>query len=366
MHDRRTALPRSVMPMDHGVITPSAPGAPSQAQTLALLGPSLDRLPLAMILSGPDGRIALANEQACVMFGWPRGSLVGEPLDSLVPERFRHAHPAYRAGFFAEPRARMMGAGRDLYARRRDGTEFPVEIGLNPVPVEGGMMVLSAIVDITERKEREAAVQRSLEEKELLLAEIHHRVKNNLQVIHSLLDLQAMRSTDPGLRGILQDSQNRVRSMSLIHQTLYQSKDFARVDFDYFLQALAPGLSDSLSGGHPRVAIDIVPSGIALPIAIAIPCGLIVNELVSNAFKHGYPDGRSGRIVVGLRREGSASAVLEVANDGAPIDAGVALESGQSLGMTLVSLLAQQVHATLHVRRADPVRFEIRIPLEAP
>lgn len=352
--------------MDHGVITPSAAGAPSQAQTLALLGPSLDRLPLAMVLIGTDGRIALANEQASVMFGWPRGALVGEPLDALVPERFRRAHPAYRAGFFAEPRARMMGAGRDLFARRRDGTEFPVEIGLNPVPVEGGMMVLSAIVDITERKEREAAVQRSLEEKELLLAEIHHRVKNNLQVIHSLLDLQAMRSTDPGLRAILQDSQNRVRSMSLIHQTLYQSKDFARVDFDYFLHALAPGLSDSLGGGHPRVTIEILPSGIALPIAIAIPCGLIVNELVSNAFKHGYPDGRSGRIVVGLRRDGGECAILEVANDGVPIAPGIAPESGQSLGMTLVTLLTQQVHATLSVSRADPVRFEIRIPLEAP
>ncbi|NJD89291.1 MAG: PAS domain S-box protein [Betaproteobacteria bacterium] len=349
--------------MNHGVITPSPP---SQAQTIALLGPSLDRLPLAMILSGTDGRIALANEQANAMFGWPRGSLVGEPLDSLIPERFRGAHPAYRAGFFAEPRARMMGAGRDLFARRRDGTEFPVEIGLSPVPVEGGMMVLSAIVDITERKEREAAIRRSLEEKELLLAEIHHRVKNNLQVIHSLLDLQAMRSADPGVRGILLDSQNRVRSMSLIHQTLYQSQDFARVDFDYFLHALAPGLSDSLSGGHPRVTIDVLPSGIALPIAIAIPCALIVNELVSNAYKHGYPDGRPGRIVVGLRRETGPSAILEVTNDGVPIAPEVDLEGGQSLGMTLVTLLTQQVHGTLHVRRADPVRFEIRFPLEVP
>src|SRR5512139_1204495 len=169
--------------MGPGII---APGAASAAQTLALLGPSLDRLPLAMVLVGSDGRIALVNAQAEAMFGWSREDLVGRPLDDLVPERFRDAHPSYRAGFLASPRARAMGAGRDLFARRRDGSEFPVEIGLNPVPVEGGTLVLSAIVDITERKEREGGMRRSLEEKELLLAEIHHRVKNNLQVIHSL------------------------------------------------------------------------------------------------------------------------------------------------------------------------------------
>ncbi|NJD87047.1 MAG: PAS domain S-box protein [Betaproteobacteria bacterium] len=349
--------------MAHGVISPSTASA---AQTLALLGASLDRLPLAMVLVGGDGRIALVNAQAATLFGWNREELVGQPLDVLVPDRFRDVHPAYRAGFLANPYARAMGAGRDLYARRRDGTEFPVEIGLNPVPVEGGTMVLSAIVDITERKEREEGIRRSLEEKDLLLAEIHHRVKNNLQVIHSLLDLQAIRSEDPAVRGILLDSQNRVRSMSLIHQTLYQSKDFARVDFDHFLHALAPGLSDSLSGGDRRVALEVRPSGIALPLATAIPCGLIVNELVSNAFKHGFPDGRAGRVTVGLLHAGPGRALLEVANDGVPIDPAVDLASSRSLGMTLVTLLAQQLHARLEVRRADPVRFSIHLPLENP
>jgi PAS domain S-box-containing protein len=347
--------------MAHGVISHSAASA---AQTVALLGPSLDRLPLAMVLVGSDGRIALMNAQAASMFGWSRDELVGQPLDLLVPESFRAIHPAYRAGFFSSPHARAMGAGRDLFALRRDGSEFPVEIGLNPVPVEGGTMVLSAIVDITERKEREASIQRSLEEKDLLLAEIHHRVKNNLQVIHSLLDLQAMRTQDPGVRGILLDSQNRVRSMSLIHQTLYQSNDFMRVDFDHFLQALGPGLSDSLSGGDPRVQLDILPSGIALPLATAIPCGLIVNELVSNAFKHGFPGGRAGRVCVGLSPADPGFASLAVSNDGVPIGPEVDLAGSGTLGMTLVTLLTQQIRATMEVRRADPVRFAIRIPLE--
>jgi PAS domain S-box-containing protein len=317
-----------------------------------------------MVLVGSDGRIALVNAQATSMFGWSRDELVGQSVDLLVPERFRTVHPTYRAGFLDSPHARAMGAGRDLYARRRDGSEFPVEIGLNPVPVEGGTMVLSAIVDITERKEREASIQRSLEEKDLLLAEIHHRVKNNLQVIHSMLDLQALRAQDPGVRGILLDSQNRVRSMSLIHQTLYQSNDFMRVDFDHFLHALGPGLSDSLSGGDARVRLDILPSGIALPLATAIPCGLIVNELVSNAFKHGFPGGRAGRVSIGLSPAEPGFALLVVSNDGVPIGPDIDLASSRTLGMTLVTLLAQQVHATIEVRRADPVRFAIRIPHE--
>src|SRR5260370_165515 len=168
----------------------------------------------------------MVNAQAERVFGYTRSELLGQTVEMLVPERFRDRHPSLRGGFFGEPRMRPMGVGRDLYGLRKDGSEFPVEIGLNPIETEEGVMVLSSVVDISERKHREESLQAAVKEKDLLLSEIHHRVKNNLQVIQSLLALQAERVTDATATQLLVESQNRIKTMSLIHQMLYESQDF--------------------------------------------------------------------------------------------------------------------------------------------
>src|SRR5271168_2503463 len=153
----------------------------------------VEAAPNAVVMIGVSGRIEMVNAQAERVFGYDRDEMLGRPVEMLVPERFRVHHPSLRDSFFADPRSRPMGAGRDLYALRKDGTEFPVEIGLNPIETEDGMMVLSSIVDISDRKQKEERIQMALKEKDILLREIHHRVKNNLQIVHSLLDLQSAR-----------------------------------------------------------------------------------------------------------------------------------------------------------------------------
>ena len=188
----------------------------------------VESAPNAMVMITRAGVIEMVNTQAERVFGYARAELLGQPVERLVPERFRGGHPGMRGSFFAAPRSRPMGAGRDLYALRKDGSEFPVEIGLNPIETDEGTMVLSAIVDISDRKQKEERIVQALKEKDVLLGEIHHRVKNNLQIVYSLLDLQLARMSDPLVLDLLRDSQNRIRSMALIHQTLYQSKDFAR------------------------------------------------------------------------------------------------------------------------------------------
>jgi PAS domain S-box-containing protein len=185
----------------------------------------VEAAPNAMVMVNVAGRIEMVNAQAERVFGYSRDELLGQPVEMLVPDRFRVGHPALRHVFFTHPVARPMGAGRDLYARRKDGSEFAVEIGLNPIETEDGAMVLSAIVDISDRKQKEERIQAALREKDVLLREIHHRVKNNLQIVYSLLDLQSARISDQSVLDILRDSQNRIRSMALIHQTLYQSKN---------------------------------------------------------------------------------------------------------------------------------------------
>ncbi|MEQ1515420.1 MAG: histidine kinase dimerization/phosphoacceptor domain -containing protein [Usitatibacteraceae bacterium] len=343
----------------------SAPEAKAAATTFPksaeLLEGAFEGIPLAIVVIANDGRIAMLNTQAETLFGYARGELLHCPVETLVPQRFRHGHPADRNKYFDSPRARAMGAGRELFGLHRNGSEFPVEIGLNPIKTDRGDMVISAIVDITERKQREEEMRTALREKDLLLGEIHHRVKNNLQIIHSLMDLQSMGTTDPKVLELLRDGQGRVRSMSLIHQTLYQSHDFANVDLKQFLESLLPVVFDSFGASTDFIHLHVKADGIRLPISSAIPCGLIINELVSNALKHAFPSRRDGNLSIELTQQGE-DMLLCVSNDGVPIAPELDLDDLPTLGIRLVSLLAAQLGGALTIQKASPTRFSIRFP----
>lgn len=324
----------------------------------------VEAAPNAMVMINGAGRIEMVNAQAEQMFGYQRQEMLGQGVEILVPERFRGHHPGLRASFFSDPRARAMGAGRDLYALRQDGSEFPVEIGLNPIETEEGPMVLSAIVDISDRKQKEERIQLALKEKDVLLGEVHHRVKNNLQIVHSLLDLQSSRVSDRAVLDMLRDSQNRIRSMGLIHQTLYQSKDFAQVNFSHFLDSLVPTLVASYGVNPDRITLSIEAAQLLLPINAAIPCGLVVNELISNALKHAFPGDRSGEIVVKLFADPAGKAVLSVSDNGVGIPEGIDMMTSDTLGMQLITLLTDQLGGTVSMRRSDPTEFVLTFPIE--
>jgi PAS domain S-box-containing protein len=334
-----------------------------QVQLDEYLGQAFDRIPVAMIVVNHLGEIVRLNQLAETTFGYSTEELIGHTVEKLIPARYHDAHPRYRSGFLAETSARPMGAGRDLSGLRKDGSEFPVEIGINPVQTGEGPMVLSVILDLSERKQAERRIQDALQQKDLLLREVHHRVKNNLQVIHSLLDLQALKSKDRELVGMLRDSQNRIRSMSLIHQTLYQSQNFARVDFQRFLDELLPRLTEAYGSSASLVDIQIEAHEVSLPINEAIPCGLIVNELVSNALKHGFADGQRGTIQVELRQDLDSHVELAISNDGNGIPLDLDLLRTGSLGLQLVQLLTRQLHGVLDIQRANPTRFSLRFQL---
>lgn len=323
----------------------------------------VESAPNAMVMVNSQGRIEMVNTQAERLFDYSRAEMLGQLIEILVPERFRHDHPHKRQVFFGDLQSRPMGAGRDLFGRRKNGSEFPIEIGLNPIETEDGMMVLSSIVDISDRKQKEQRIQEALKEKDLLLGEIHHRVKNNLQVVHSLLSLQSSLIEDDAVKNMLMDSQNRIQSMALIHQTLYQSNNFARVDFGDFLEALIPTLVNSYSVSGKQIGLKIDAGDVYLPINSAIPCGLLINELITNALKHAFTDRQQGDIVVTIRMLDDQQIELTVADDGVGISENLNLDLIDTLGLRLVNLLSQQLNGSLQIQRREPTQFILRFPL---
>ena len=213
-------------------------------------------------------------------------------------------------------------------------------------------------MELLERQRIEAQIKASLQEKEVLLKEIHHRVKNNLQIISSLLDLQVDTISDPRAIALLRDSQNRVNSMGLIHERLYQSEDLARIDFAEYIQDLVNNLFYSYSTDASTTKLTIHVADVALDVDRGIPCGLLINELVSNSLKHAFPDDRRGEIRIDLRQE-EDKFILVVRDDGVGIPQGIDLQNSPSLGLKLVSTLVRQLRGTVTLDRERGTKFSI-------
>lgn len=321
--------------------------------------------PSAMIMVNQQGKIILFNRLAETTFGYQEQEMLGQLMEVLIPDRFRQAHPQLRTSFLLRPEARPMGAGRELFGLRKDGVEFPIEIGLNPIETEEGTMVLAAIVDITSRKSAQLLQDAALKEKTMLLNEIHHRVKNNLQVIISLLNMQANYVTDDNIKNVLIDSQARVRSMALIHQLLYERHDFSRVDLGEYLQRFGQLLLTSFSSPSRQIAlaIEAEENQIYIELQRATPCGLLINELVTNAFKYAYPAG-TGTVSIRLCADSANTALLVIADKGVGLPKDGQAAHSKALGLQLVPILADQIGASLSIHDNQPgVRFEIRLPM---
>jgi len=316
-----------------------------------------------------DGaQILECNAAATRELGYARGELVGSSLVELADNASREA---LERGL-ATLRDQGSAAVPRIAIRRKDGVHVDASVGATAIHGESEMLAARVLLrDISEIVEAERELEKRVEErtrdlvaavneKDVLLKEIHHRVKNNLQVISSMLNLQARQLRDPVLASAFEESQQRIQTIALVHERLYQSRDLSDIGLDEYLKSLVANVMYAQNATERGITARTEIAGISLPIQRAIPCGLIVNELLTNAVKHAFPAGRIGTIVVSIKPIGK-QIELVVADDGVGLPAA---KKSDSLGLDLVYAFAEQLDATLDITSEHGAAFTLRFPAD--
>jgi len=315
-------------------------------------------LPDAIVRFDVNARCIFANENAVELTGVQPEACVGRPVDEIEL-------PGDGPGYWHDAIAAVVSSGSPLTAEGRhagaaDGTVWEWRLVPEGADAGSASTVLCVFRDVTERHEAEQEIARRLREKEVLLREVHHRVKNNLSVISSLLSLfsSSVRTPEDAMRA-LQSSRDHVQAIGLVHKEMYESEDVSRVNMDAYLARLVEWMARAYGDGR-RIALTASSDGITMDLTRAVPCASILSELTANALRHAFPGARRGTVRVDLRSDGIGDVVLTVSDDGVglPTDA----EVQGSLGLTLVDLLAKQLSGSVRIDRELGTRVTVRFP----
>lgn len=311
-----------------------------------------------LLLVDVDKNILNLNKAAADILGYDEQDLLGKSVEKIfykekdIPNLFKDnkIHFSY-ANSVINLESRIKTVKGDI---------IPVILSLSPIMDENSNIIAivcigSNVQDLIKAQEK---IKTSLKEKEVLLREIHHRVKNNLQIISSLLNLQSRYIKDEDDLDLFRDSQSRVKSMSIIHEKLYQSHDFAHIDFKEYLSSLLNYLFQYYSIDPNLIKLNLEVEDLMLGMDTAIPCGLIVNELVSNSLKYAFPPGSGGEISITLNIKNNYF-LLEIADDGIGLPENVDLEKTETLGLRLVLSLTEQINGNINLIREAGTKFEI-------
>lgn len=311
-----------------------------------------------------SGDFTFVNPAVERILGYPDDELIGMNNRRYMDEE--NAGMVYNA--FSEVfETRESKKGFDWELIRKDGKRIIVEASVNLIKNgEGEPKGFRGIVrDITDRKEKEKKIKNSLREKEVLLGEIHHRVKNNLAVISGLLYLQAEKTETESGRNLLQQSQSRINSMAIVHELLYKNHNFSSIDPGNYIEQLITHISSHLSVREKEITTNIHTDDMQLDMNIAIPCALIINELLTNAYKYAFEDRKEGHIEVNIFRDETHN-VIEVADDGVGVPDSLIEGTGddEGLGMHLVRILTEQLRGDLSIINEAGSRFRISFPID--
>jgi two-component system cell cycle sensor histidine kinase/response regulator CckA len=305
--------------------------------------------PDAYLLSDLKGNFTDVNLAAERITGYKREELIGA---SYLTLNLLSADQYFKSADVLALNARGEETGPDEFIlHRRDGSQIAVDIATYPVKIKGVTAVLGIARDISQRKNDEEQLKATLNDRDVMLREIHHRVKNNMQIISSLLRLQSQSITDKKTLEIFNESQSRIRSMALIHEKLYQSRDYSRVEFADYVRKTITHLFSLYEIPAGSISYKVEAEDIYLDIGRAIPCGLIINELVTNSLKHAFPGKRKGEIIVRISKQDDAKYRLMVKDTGVGLPEDFDPDKQKTLGFQIIRDLVRQLEGSMKVKK---------------
>ena len=314
----------------------------------------VDKVAIGIFQVGSDMRIKYVNECGASMLGYSPDELSTMSIQDFDPnfipkfsqEQHKNGHKDYFIKF-------------DSTHRRKDGTEYPVELTVNCLKHTGQEVYVLFAQDLSERRKVEQQFQESLTGKKLLLQEVHHRMRNNLQIVSNLLGLQSDFIEEEQTRRFFQESRDRIWSMALIHEKLSMTSDFVYINLADYLENLTKSLFRSYVTDFERISYTVESDDITVGIAQAVPCGIIVNELFSNSLKHAFPAGRQGKIAVRCCSEIDGRISLMVADSGVGIQSNLDSRDTEKFGLQLVTMFVQQLRGEIERENTEGTSFRI-------
>jgi PAS domain S-box-containing protein len=325
----------------------------------------------AIISVNSAQQILMFNQGAEKIFSYTTAEILGKPLGLLMPDTFRAAHTKHIQNFGESGQtSRRMLERTEILGQRKDGSIFSAEANISQLEIDGEKIYTAILRDVSERKIIENDLRESLAEKEILLQEVHHRVKNNLQVISSLFTLQSNTTDDPESLALIRESQHRIQSMALIHEKIYQSENLAQINFQHYVRDLVTEIFQSYQTSSVNVRLTFELEPVSLEINKAIPCALILNELTSNALKYAFTEQKSGNLNFVLKVENEQQLLLTVSDDGNGIPDKINFSSAKTLGLRLVRVLTRQLNGKVELKqnpdceKSRGTMFVFHIPLK--
>jgi len=317
--------------------------------------------PDAVFIVSERGIIEMVNPIGEQLFGYKKEELLGKPVEVLIPKTQREQHVKKRHDYKKCPSQRSMGTELELYGLRKDGIKIPLDIMLGPLEEETEKKVLVVARDISRIKESNDMIKSSLKEKETLLKEVHHRVKNNLAVVSSLLQLQSTQTHSQQVSEALEEGINRIQSIAAVHEQLYQEELFSSIELKIYINELCSILTRNYSDGKRKVGIDIDCDDVKLSMEKAVPAALILNEIITNSFKYATTGGNC-QIWISVK-EVSGSIVLRIADNGPGLPEQYLDHNSQDstgLGLTLINVLSDQLQASLKIENTPGATYTLQ------